>query len=86
LLPILGTLAILLPVLAVARLSWAAAMDREARIETLAEARAFLERQRRLLPCVDSPAEYGRLLLETETVLLAEVSSWFARRANIGVA
>lgn len=82
---VLGTLAIVLPVLAVAGLSWAAALDCEARVETFRETRKFLKKQRGVIKQANTAAEYDRLLLETETVLLGEVTNWFSRRATTGV-
>lgn len=83
---LLGTLAVVLPVLAVGGLSWAAALDYEARGETFSETLAFLKRQKELLLWADTVAEFDRLVLETESVLLGEVGNWFSRRANAGVA
>jgi SMODS and SLOG-associating 2TM effector domain 1 len=82
---VLGTLAIVLPVLAVAGLSWAAALDCEARVETFRETRKFLKKQRSVIKQANTAAEYDRLLLETETVLLGETTNWFSRRATTGV-
>ena len=82
----LGTLAIVLPVLAVGGLSWAAALDCEARVETFGEALSFLKRQRAFLEQATSATEFNRLLLETETTLLGETANWFSRRSNTGVA
>ncbi|MCA9200453.1 MAG: SLATT domain-containing protein [Planctomycetales bacterium] len=81
-----GTLAIVLPVLAVAGLSWLAALDCEARVETFKETIAFLKRQENALNRADTGAEFDRLVIETETVLLGEVTNWFSRRANTSVA
>lgn len=82
---LLGTLAIMMPVLAVAGLSWLAALDCEARVETFEETHAFLHRQQKFLACADTGAEFDRLIIETEAVLLGEVINWFSRRANTGV-
>lgn len=76
----LGPLAIILPMLGVAGLSWAAALDYEARVETFREAHDFLQTQEGIIGRADTAAEYDRLLLETETVLLGEVTNWFSRR------
>lgn len=82
---ILGLLAIVLPVIAVGGLSWAAALDCEARVETFEESLSFLKRTKRLLENATSRNEFESLLLETETVLLGETSNWYSRRANTGV-
>lgn len=79
---LLGILAIVLPVVAVSGLSWAAAFDCEARIETFAETGGFLRRQRPVLEMADTEAEFERLLVETEMVLLGEIANWYSRRAN----
>lgn len=82
---LLGIFAVVLPVLAVAGLSWAAALDCEARVETFRETHDFLEEQQTVLPLANTASEYDRLLLETESVLLGEVTNWFSRRATTGV-
>ena len=82
---IFGCLAVKLPVLAVAGLSWAAAVDCEARVETFRETLHFLHLQRPYLEQAASGSEFDRLLIETETVLLGEITSWYSRRANKGV-
>jgi hypothetical protein len=81
----LGIAAVLLPVLAVAALSWAAARDCEARVETFKETLDFLKRQKEQMPHVDSGPEFNRMVLATETVLLGEVTNWFSRRSNTSV-
>jgi len=80
-----GGLAVTLPVLAVGGLSWAAAVDCEARVETFGESLNFLKRQRPYLEQAASGLEFDRLLLETETVLLGEITNWYSRRSNKGV-
>lgn len=82
---LLGLLAIVLPVVAVGCLSWAAAMDYEARVETFGETLSFLRRQKPLLKQADSAGEFDFLLMETETVLLGEIANWFSRRSTTGV-
>jgi hypothetical protein len=81
----LGTFAIVLPILAVGGLSWAAALDCEARVETFSETLKFLRRQKPLLEQAESAREFDLLLMETETALLGETSNWFSRRSNTGV-
>jgi hypothetical protein len=83
---ILGGLAIILPVLAVAGLSLAAALDLEARKHTYGEMLEFLKRQVRLLEHSTSQREFSSLVMETESRLIAETAVWFSRRAFIGVA
>jgi len=85
LLSTLGTLAIVLPVLAVGGLSWSAALDCEARVETFIETLRFLERQRPFFEQATTVTEFDRLLLETESVLLGETANWFSRRSNTSV-
>ena len=82
----LGSLAILLPIVAVAALSLAAAFDLEAMNHTSSEMLAFLVQQRELLEHAQSPGEVSRLVLETESRLLGETVNWYARRSFVGVA
>ena len=82
----LGGLAITLPVLAVAALSLAAAMDLEARKHTYAEMLAFLEEQKDRMNQAATERDFVRLLLETESRLLGEIANWFSRRSFTGVA
>jgi len=82
----LPLLTILLPVLAVAALSLAAAFDLEARRHTFKEMHEFLERQTRHLTEAASEREFAKLLLETESRLLGETVNWFSRRSFTGVA
>jgi hypothetical protein len=84
-LALLGTMAIVLPVLAVGGLSWAAALDCEARIETFSETLRFLRRQRPYLEQAETVEEFDVLLIETETELLGEIANWFSRRSTAGV-
>ena len=85
-LPVLGFLAVLLPILAVAGLSLAAAFDLEARVHTYEDMLAFLEKQIPLLDSVKTENEFAKLALETESRLLGETANWYARRAFTGVA
>jgi hypothetical protein len=84
--PILGTLAIVLPVLAVGGLSWAAALDCAARVETFRDTLQFLLRQRLYIENASSGEEFDDLLRETELTLLSETAGWYARRSNTSVA
>ena len=81
-----GPLAILLPVLAVAALSLAAAFDLEARKYTFADMVEFLLAQRKLINAATTEREFCQLLLETESRLLGEIVNWYSRRAFTGVA
>lgn len=83
---VLGFLAVLLPVLAVAALSLAAAFDLEARVHTYEEMETFLEEQTRLLAAAATENEFAMLALRTEARLLGETANWHARRAFTGVA
>ena len=82
---LMGTLAIVLPVIAVGGLSWAAALDRQARVETFGETLNFLLRQRPHLEQADTVEEFDYLLLDTETELLGEIANWYSRRSTAGV-
>jgi hypothetical protein len=83
---VLGALAIILPVIAVAALSLASAFDLEARFHTSEEMVAFLEKQKTLLENASSAREFSRLLIEAESRLLGETANWYARRSFLGVA
>lgn len=82
----LGLLAILLPVLAVAALSLAAAYDLEARAHTFGEMLGFLHAQEEHLRAAPTEAAFRALALETESRLLGETAAWHARRAFTSVA
>ncbi|MDP1564277.1 MAG: hypothetical protein Q8M16_23105 [Pirellulaceae bacterium] len=81
-----GTLAIVLPVIAVASLSLAAAFDLEAKEHTSEEQLQFLEKQIPLLQQAQTQREFSRLLIETESRLLGETVNWYARRRFLGIA
>jgi len=83
---VLGTLAIVMPVLAAAALSLAAAHDLEAQGHTYQEMFEFLERQKEYLRAATSERDYADLVLETESRLLGETANWFSRRFFTGVA
>jgi hypothetical protein len=83
---LMGGCAIVLPLVAVGALTLAAAFDLEARQHTSEEMLDFLRHQRELLVTASSPREYGRLLIETESRLLGETVTWYARRSFVGVA
>lgn len=82
----LGFLAVLLPVLAVAALSLAAAFDMEARVQCYQEMFDFLQQQTPRLEAAATENEFATLALETENRLLGETAAWYARRAFTGVA
>lgn len=83
---IMGGLAIVLPTIAVAALSFASALDLEARYHISDEMVHFLESQRQLLESASTSREFGRLVLETESRLLGETVNWYARRTFLGIA
>jgi len=83
---VLGFLAVVLPVVAVAALSLAAANDLEARHHTFEEMHDFLKRQSTRIENCGSEREFSRLLLETESRLLGETVNWFSRRSFTAVA
>ncbi len=82
----LGLLAVVLPVLAVGALSWAAAQDYHARVTTFGEMVDFLEQQRDRIQRVSSARQLQRLVVETESRLLGETAEWYNRRSFTGVA
>ena len=83
---VFGSLAIVMPVLAVAALSLAAAFDLEARKQTFSDMRDFLTAQRALLARATADREFCQLVVETEFRLLGETVNWYSRRAFAGVA
>ncbi len=83
---VLGFFGVLLPVIAVAALSLAAANDLEARSHTFKEMHTFLTRQAELIKNASSEREFSKLLTETESRLLGETVTWFSRRSFTGVA
>jgi hypothetical protein len=83
---IMGTMAILLPIVAVAALSLASAFDLEARYHLSAEMVEFLHAQRLRLENASTRREYARLLIETESRMLGETVNWYARRTFLGIA
>jgi hypothetical protein len=82
---VLGVLALVLPVIAVAALSLAASFDLEARVHTYREMLAFLRSQKAHLNHAATERAFSRLALETEARLLGETASWYSRRAFTGV-
>jgi hypothetical protein len=80
-----GTLAIILPVLAVGMLSWSAAMDANARRQTYSEMTKYLKEHRLLLEQAKSGGEFDKLMLESESRLLGETANWLSRRSFTGV-
>jgi len=82
----LGTLAVVFPMLAVGALSWASALDYQARKITYSEMLEFLQKQRSVLLAVSTHRELRKHILETEYRLLGETAEWFARRNVTDVA
>jgi hypothetical protein len=82
----MGTLAIVMPVLAAAALSLAAAMDLEAQEHTYRGMLAFLRQQENNLAAAASEGDCRALVLETDSVLLGETANWFSRRSFSSVA
>ncbi|MCB9897514.1 MAG: hypothetical protein H6825_05890 [Planctomycetes bacterium] len=82
----LGVAAVLLPVAAVAGLSFAASLDTEASAHVYGDMAAYAREQARLLAAADSKREFESLVLETESSLVGEPSIWFWRRSFTGVA
>jgi hypothetical protein len=82
----LGSLAILLPMLAVAGLSLAASLDLQARVSTYREMRDFLQVHGEHLREAASEREFAELAIEAETRLLGETATWYFRRSYTSVA
>ena len=83
---LLGFLAVVLPVSAVAVLSLAAANDLQARQHTFGEMLDFLQIQQNRLRLAASRRDFTRIVMETESRLLGETVNWFSRRSFTGVA
>jgi len=83
---IAGPAAILLPVVAVGFMSLATAMDWDARAHSFNDTHLFVQRQSEYIAATASLREFTSLALQTESRLLGETLSWFARRAYVGVA
>lgn len=79
-----GLVSGILPSLAVGVLSLAAAFDLEARHHTFSEMHDFLVKQQAYLEAAESPREFEKLVVETESHLLGETVNWFARRSYTG--
>lgn len=82
---VLGPLAIIMPVIAVAALSLAAAFDLDAHIHTYKEMLAFLDAQQQHLYAVVHETAFYAAAMETESRLLSETAAWYTRRAFTGV-
>jgi hypothetical protein len=82
----LGSLAILLPVVAVAALSLAASLDLHARVSTYREMLDFLKEHRERMNEATSEREFAELAIESETRLLGETATWYSRRSYTSVA
>ncbi len=80
-----GTMAILLPVLAVGALSLAASFDLEARVHTFTDIKSHLDRVRPLFGDGCTDCEFACLALDTEAVLLGETANWASRRSFTSV-
>jgi hypothetical protein len=82
----LGSLAILLPILAVAALSLSASLDLQARANTYQEMLDFLKVHVEHLREAASEREFAELAIEAETRLLGETVTWYFRRSYTSVA
>lgn len=82
----LGFASELLPVLAVAGLSLAAASDWEATHYESSALHAYLQRQKLELEGVSSAHECRRMVMEIESRLLGKELNWFNRRSFLGIA
>jgi hypothetical protein len=83
---ITGSMAIIMPVLAVAALSFAAALDLAAQQQVYREMVAFLEKQVNHLKGASGERDFARLVIETEYQLLGETANWYSRRSVGAVA
>ena len=85
LLQVLGTLAIILPSVAVAVMSLAAANDYEARNTIYLEMALWLLEQKQQIQQATSRQEFQQLVQETELRILRETAEWYSRRSFTGV-
>ena len=83
---LLGTLAVVLPVLAVGAMSWSAAKDYEARVAIYEEMAGWLEEQTKRFEQATSLREFQSLVSATELRLLGETTEWYSRRSFTSVA
>lgn len=79
-------MAILFPVVAVAALSLAAALDLQARASTYQKTLAFLNSHLKLLKQATSDGEFAELAIEAESRLLGETATWYFRRSYTSIA
>ncbi len=85
-LPPLGFLAVVLPVVAAGGLSWAAGQDYATRLHTYREMLEFLTGQVKRFELATSAREVEHLVQTTEQHLLGETADWSRRRRVLGVA
>ena len=83
---ILGSFAILLPVIAVGALSLAASFDLEARAHTYSDTLQYLQETLPLLHGARTEGVFIHRVLQTESRLLGETANWFSRRSFTSVA
>ncbi len=83
---LLGLLAITMPVLAVAMLSWSSSRDHAARIGSYKEVKQFLLDQVPRLQGANTFAEFKQLVRITEIRLIGETLRWYARTEHRDVA
>lgn len=81
-----GLAAVVLPVMAVGAMSYAAALDAEARAHTFQQMQLFLRGCKLRLQGARSPREVAALAAETEARLFGETVLWYSRRAYTSVA
>lgn len=81
----LGSLAVLLPVVAVAALSRTASLDTEARIHTNGDMLKYLEDADAKVKAADSSSEFLHHVMAIERHLLGETVLWASRRSFTGV-
>ena len=82
---LLGLCAVVLPVMAVGVMSWSAAMDYAARVNTYQKTAAWLRTQCDEFKLASSQSEFQRLVSETEFGLIGETAEWYLRRSFTSV-
>ena len=82
---VLGSFAILLPVVAVGALSLSASFDLVARAHTYQDTLTYLNDIRPKIEAARSESAFLHLVMQVESRLLGETANWFSRRSFTGV-
>ncbi len=80
---LLGSIAVILPIVAVGALSLAASLDLHGRAHTYSDMLKSITKQAENLRKASSERSFAALALETETLLLGETANWYSRRTYL---